>query len=168
MAISIIVATDEDGAIGKDNAIPWHVPADLAYFRTTTRGHPIIMGRLTYQSIGRPLPGRLNIVVTRDTGFRAEGIKTAASIEEALDIAKSETDGEIFVIGGAEIYQLGLSHADRIYLTEIHTRSGGDRFFKYDPQQWREISRESHKADENNDFDYDFLLLERAGDHLVQ
>lgn len=160
--ISFIVAVADNGVIGKDGAIPWYLPADLAHFKQTTMGHPIIMGRKTYESIGRALPGRTNIVITRNRNFHAEGCMVTSSINKAIRIAKS-TDGsdEVFIIGGREIYALALPLAGRIYLTLVHTRVQGDIFFKFDQAQWQEVTRETHKADDKNFCDYELIVLER-------
>jgi len=161
MTISLIVAVDEDGAIGKDGVIPWSMPADMAYFRNKTKGHPVIMGRKTHESIGRVLPGRLNVVITRDASYRSDGCVVAHSLAEAIDRASSaEGADEIFIIGGAEIYAQALDLTDRIYLTKIHTHSGGDRFFNYEVAKWRQVSKQSYPADDDNPFGYDFIILE--------
>lgn len=162
MIISAIVATDNKGAIGKNGQIPWHLPAEQAIFKRTTMGHPIIMGRRTHESIGRALPGRTNIVITRNRNFRAEGCVVAGSLNEAMQIAqKAEGNDEIFIIGGAEIYNQALPLINRLYLTRVHAAVDGDAFFKYDPTQWQQTSNEKHSADENNQYDYEFVVLER-------
>lgn len=164
MQVSLVVAMAQNRVIGRDNGLPWHLPADLRHFKTLTLGKPIIMGRKTYESIGRPLPGRLNIVLTRDAGFRAPGCEVCASLEDA--VLRAGEAGEIMIIGGAALYKEALAHADRIYLTEIHARIEGDtRFPEIDPATWREIARERHAADERNDLDYSFVTLERRAAH---
>lgn len=159
MTISIIVATAENGVIGNRGNMPWRLPADLAHFKRITTGHPIIMGRVTHESIGRALPGRYNLVITNEKNYQADGCEVANSLEEALKKVTGEK--EVFIIGGASIYEQALPKADRIYLTLIHARPEGDRYFKYDPREWEEVSRKSHKADDKNQHDYDFLILER-------
>src|SRR5690242_16680557 len=136
--ISLIVATAKNGVIGKDNKLPWSLPAEMAIFRKTTSGHPIIMGRRTYESIGRPLPNRTNIVITRNKDYLAEGITKVTSWEEALEAAKqSPGSEEILVIGGQAIFDMALPHADRIYLTKVDANVDGDTFFKFDQNQWQ-------------------------------
>lgn len=162
MTISFIVAVAENGVIGKQGRIPWRLPAELAYFSKTTMGHPIIMGRKTYESIGRPLPGRYNIVITSQDNYEAEGCQVVHSLEEAIEKAqKSQGNDEIFIIGGAEIYKLAMPLAGRIYLTRVHAKINGDRFFKYEPKDWQEISREAHSADQQNKYSYDTIVLNR-------
>lgn len=162
MIISAIVAVSANGVIGKEGAIPWRLPAEQAIFKRTTMGHPIIMGRKTHESIGRPLPGRANIVITRQTNYHAQGCTVVESIQQAVEVAKKSPGGEeIFIIGGGEIYNLAMPLTNRIYLTKVHTKLGGDKFFKYDPKEWREISIVSHGADQNNKYGYDIITLER-------
>lgn len=150
----------ENRVIGANNALPWRLPADLKHFRRLTSGHHIIMGRRNYESIGKPLPDRTNIVVTRNTDYRAPGCLVRNSIEEAL--AAVRNDSEVFVIGGAEIYRQLLDRADRLYLTLIHSNIQGDTYFpEFNGHQWQEISRESHPADEANPHAYTFLTYAR-------
>ncbi|MCJ7557076.1 MAG: type 3 dihydrofolate reductase [Gammaproteobacteria bacterium] len=164
MLVSLVVAMSENGVIGRDNALPWHLPADLRQFKTLTLGKPIIMGRKTYESIGRPLPGRQNIVLSRDTGFQAPGCDICTSLQQALVLAGNAD--EVMVIGGGALYEEVLVHADRIYLTEIHASIEGDtRFPEIDPARWREIARERHAADERNSLDYSFVTLARRQAH---
>ncbi len=167
MKISLIVAVAENGVIGRNGALPWHVPSDLKTFRRLTIGKPVVMGRKTYDSIGKPLPGRDNIVVTRDAGFSAGGTERAASVDDALDIARRKATergvDEIMVIGGAEIFALTLPLADRIYLTRIHARPDGDVTFpEPDPGIWREVSRSPLPPDARDDATATLLILERA------
>lgn len=158
--ISLIVAMAENRVIGKDNALPWRLPADLQHFRRLTTGHPIIMGRRSYESIGRPLPERTNIVVTRRTDYAAPGCVVADSIDAA--ISRAEGAKEIFVIGGADIYSQTLRFADRIYLTLVHAQVEGDaRFPEFDNALWREASHERHEADVKNPYAYSFITLDR-------
>ena len=160
MLRSLIVARARNGAIGRDNAMPWHLPADLAHFKRTTLGRPVIMGRRTWESIGRVLPGRRNIVVSRSPGFEAPGAIVVGSLDEAWSAA-GEAD-EAFVIGGAQLYAEALAAADRVYVTEIAGDIEGDTFFPVRlPGRWRESLLGEHPADERNRFALRFLLLER-------
>jgi dihydrofolate reductase len=161
MQISLIVATDKKGVIGKDNALPWQMPADMAFFKKTTTGHPVIMGRKTFESIGRPLPDRQNIVVSHNPNFKADGVQVAQSIDKAIALGVVSHVNEIFIIGGQAVYEAALPKAQKIYLTLIHTDVDGDKHFKYDPAEWTEISRQSHKADAKNPYDYEFIVLVR-------
>lgn len=160
MIISFIVAMDEHRLIGAGNQLPWHLPADLGYFRRITLGKPILMGRSTYEAIGRPLPGRHNIVVTRNSCYPAPGCTIAASPETALQAAgKAE---EVMVIGGALLYQQMLPCAQRIYLTLVHGSFQGDTWFPLlEPNTWIEVWRESHAANLKNPYPYSFIRLER-------
>jgi dihydrofolate reductase len=161
MRISLIVAMAENRVIGRDNQLPWRIPADLKHFKALTMGKPIIMGRKTYESIGRPLPGRDNIVITGDTSYRAEGCQVVHTLEEALRSAGGAE--EAMIIGGATLYRQTLKDADRLYLTLVKAQPEGDTWFpKIEPQEWREIRREVHTADESNEYDYDFVVLDRA------
>jgi dihydrofolate reductase len=160
MKISIVVAMDTNGVIGRDNGLPWHLPADLRHFKETTMGKPILMGRKTYESIGRPLPGRTNIVITRDTGYRAEGCVVVHSIDAALEVA-AEQD-EMMVIGGADFYRQVMPQTDTIYLTRIHESFDGDTFFpELNAADWQEVERSDHAADDKNPHDYSFIRLDR-------
>lgn len=157
--LSIIVAAASNGAIGKDNRIPWHLPADLARFKRLTMGRPLVMGRKTFESIGRPLPGRRTIVITRQAGFRADGCEVVGSLQEALERAG---DGEVFVIGGAEIYREALPRASRIYLTRVEGTFEADTFFPVlDDREWREVERMPGTLDERNRHAHEFVTLER-------
>ncbi len=160
MRISLIVAMAENRVIGRQNQLPWRIPADLKHFKMLTMGKPIIMGRRTYESIGRPLPGRDNIVISGDRQYRAEGCLVVHSIEQALRSAGGAE--EAMIIGGAELYRQTLADADRLYLTLVRAKPEGDAWFPMiEPQQWHEIQRESHKADNSNEYDYEFVVLER-------
>jgi dihydrofolate reductase len=162
MIVSAIAAAARNNVIGKDNQIPWYLPADLAYFKRATLGHHIIMGRNSFHSIGRPLPKRTNIVITRDPFFTASGVLVAHSVEEALGMAFDAGETEAFIIGGGVIYRESMGLWDRIYLTEVDLTVDGDVFFpEIDPAEWNEISRESHAADEKNEWGYTFRVLER-------
>lgn len=160
MIISIIVATTRSGVIGKGGDIPWHLPADLAHFKATTMGHPIIMGRVTHESIGKALPGRRNIIITSDNSYVSEGCEVVGSLEEALELVKNEA--EVFIIGGQSIYKQALPLAECIYLTEVDAEIEGDKFFVYDPNEWHIVSSESHKADKKNPYNYRFITLEKS------
>jgi dihydrofolate reductase len=162
--VSLVVAAAANGVIGRDNAMPWHLPEDLAHFKRLTLGHPVVMGRKTYESIlaslGRPLPGRTNIVVTRQPGFAAPGCTVVGSLAAAIDSARDAS--EVFVIGGAEIYRLALPHAQRVYLTRIDAAFEGDATFPaLDPAEWRETAREDHPATEGRKFGFAFVRYER-------
>lgn len=164
--LAVMVATAENGVIGRDNGLPWHLPEDLRYFKRVTLGKPVIMGRKTFESIGRPLPGRLNIVITRRQDFRAEGVVAVSSLEQALgraaDAARADGVDELVVIGGADIYRLAIGRADRLYITEIHACVEGDvRLPEIDWADWREVRRERHPAAGSNSFDYSFVVYER-------
>ena len=160
MLVSIIAAMDRNRLIGSNNQLPWHLPADLAHFKQVTMGKPIIMGRKTYESIGRPLPGRTNIVLTRSANFRAEGVLTAHTLEQALDYVSVED--EAMIIGGSTIYELALPRADRLYLTYVDSSSEGDAWFpEFDIERWRVVASEQHRADEKNSSDYRFVNYER-------
>ena len=161
MKVSLIVAMTENRVIGRNNQLPWRLPADLQHFKALTMGKPVVMGRKTWESIGRPLPGRINIVVTRDVGYRAEGCVVVHSVDQALEVA--EGSDEVMVIGGANLYQQLLERADRLYLTQVKADVEGDAWFPgFDMTQWREMERESHSRDDKNEFDYEFVMLERV------
>lgn len=160
MKVALIVAMDEQGLIGKDNDLPWKISADLQYFRRTTMGKPIIMGRNTHESIGRPLPGRQNIVISSQQNYRAEGCDVVHSIDAALALC-SDVE-QVMVMGGASLYQQILPLADTLYLTRVHASLDGDTWFpEWSEQDWQLISSEDHQADENNEFDYSFQLYQR-------
>ena len=152
--ISLIAAVARNGVIGAGNALPWRLPEDLRRFKSLTLGHPVIMGRKTYESIGRPLPGRRNIVVTHNAGFSAVGCETAASIEAAIEACASTTD-EVFIIGGAQIYAEALPLVQRLHLTEVRADYAGDAYFPaIDRGLWQETSRESHRTEAGLEFDF--------------
>lgn len=162
MLVSAIVATAQNNVIGKDNQIPWYLPADLAWFKRSTLGHHIIMGRNSFHSIGRPLPKRTNIVVTRDPFFQADGVVVAHSVEEALGIAFDNGETEAFIIGGGAIYRETVDLWDKLYLTEVALEVEGDTFFpEINPAEWRETWREAHTPDDKNECAYTFRILER-------
>ncbi len=156
--LTLVVAMDAQRGIGIRNALPWHLPEDLAHFKRTTTGHPIVMGRKTFDSIGRPLPNRRNIVITRNAEWQYEGVETALSIQHALQMCGNE---EIFVIGGAQIFHETLPSANRMIVTEINQTFECDTFFpKIDPQQWQETARQAHHSEKAN-CDYAFVTYER-------
>ncbi len=162
MLLSAIVAVSQNGVIGHQNQIPWYLPADLKYFQKTTSGHHILMGRNCFESIGRPLPKRTNVVITRNLFFIATGCLIAHSIAEALKIAEANGETEAFIIGGGEIYAQSMRLVDRIYLTEVALTVEGDVFFPdLDLNHWALKSAEVHMADEKNEFDYTFKIFER-------
>lgn len=162
MKISLIAAIAENGVIGQTGTtLPWKLPADLARFKQVTMGHPIIMGRKTYESIGRPLPGRENIVITRQPDFTAEGCTVVGSLDEALSAAEKTDTDEAFVIGGAQIFDAAIGRADRLYFTKVHAEPEGDVYFHYDPADWREVFNEDHLQDDRNEYPYSFMTYER-------
>jgi len=158
--ISIIVAVAENNVIGKDNNLIWHLPKDLKHFKETTTGHFIIMGRKTFESNGRPLPNRTNVIITKDKNYQAEGCVILHSLEDAINIAKN--DSEVFIIGGGEIYKQAMPIADRIYLTKVHHLFDGDTFFpEINMKDWTEVSRKDFESDEKNKYAFSILILER-------
>jgi len=158
MKLSLIAAVARNGAIGKDNALLWRLPEDLKFFKQTTLGRPVIMGRKTFESIGRPLPGRRNIVVTRQADWRADGVEAVASLDEALRCVADVPTA--FVIGGGELYRLALPQADELVLTEVDADFEADTFFPaWDRAAFDEISRERHTADAG--WHYDFVVYRR-------
>jgi len=158
--LSLIVAMDDNRLIGSNNNLPWQLPADLAFFKRTTMGKPIIMGRKTFASIGRPLPGRRNIVITRDSGFSAPGCEMANGIQAALSLC-NDVD-EAMLIGGASLYQQTIDQATQLYITRIHHCFEGDTWFpEFDLNGWKQASREDHEADLNNPYAYSFLKFVR-------
>lgn len=156
----MIVAHANNRVIGKNNDMPWHLPADLAYFKKTTLGKPIIMGRKTYQSIGRPLPGRKNIVISRDNNFRAEGVEVVNSVDAALALVVDSA--EVMVIGGGAIYQHCLAVAQRLYITHINAAIDGDTHFpEYDLTVWQKVTSDIRPSDEKNPYQLDFSVYEK-------
>lgn len=161
MIVSLIVAVGARNEIGKDGIMPWHLPADLKHFKAKTLGKPVLMGRKTLVAIGRPLPERRNLVLTRDASFSAAGCETVTTLDAALALAQPAE--ELMVIGGGEVYRLAWAQADRIYLTRIAADvKGADTFFPDTAAGWRELSREDHRADARNPYDYSFITLERC------
>lgn len=167
MIVSLIVAAGENGVIGKDNQLLWRLRSDMKRFRALTLGKPVIMGWKTFNSIGKPLEGRDNIIVTRDPDFEIEGAFVERSVEDALALGRVKAgdrgDLEIMVIGGAEIYEQALPMADRIYFSRVHVSLEGDAFFPpIDDEVWFQRSLEPYLADESNDYGYDFVIYERS------
>lgn len=163
MILSAIVAIAENNVIGMDGGLPWYLPADLKYFKKKTLGNPVIMGRKSYESIGRPLPKRTNIVISRDPYYISSNVLVAHSIEEALDITKDLDSEEVFIIGGAQIYSASLALCDRLYITEVHAKISGDTFFpEWNKEEWHLVFCERHSKDEKNEFDYSFKIYERV------
>jgi dihydrofolate reductase len=160
--ISLLVAADENNVIGKDNKLPWHLPNDLKYFKNLTWAMPIVMGRKTFESIGKALPGRKNIVLTRKKEWKTEGTIAVENITEAVEIAQNEGVKEIFIIGGAEVFTSAFDMANRIYLTRIHHQFEGDVFFPViDEQEWKLKSNHDSSADVKNSYSHSFQVWER-------
>lgn len=156
MILSMIVAAAENGVIGRDNGLVWHMSSDLKHFKALTSGHTVIMGRRTFESIGRALPNRRNIVISRNSLYQADGCEMAVSLEEALDLVQQEE--EVFLIGGGSIYNQVWEQADRLYLTIVHTQVQGDTFIpQVDEFLWKEVRRYDYKAGDKDDFDYSFI-----------
>lgn len=158
MRIALIAAMGRNRVIGKDNQMPWHMPADLKHFKSVTMGKPVIMGRKTFESIGRPLPGRTNIVITRDASYQADGISVVSSPEQALELAKPLTD-EVMIIGGGQIYKHFMPMATDLHLTFIDAAPEGDAYFPEWPSKFRQLSVSRHEKDEKNDFACEFVHL---------
>ena len=162
MKISLISAVAQNGIIGRQNDLPWHLPDDFAYFKRKTSHHPIIMGRKSLEALGKPLPNRTNIVVTRNAHFKIAGVTVVNTLDDAIAEAQAVNQEEIFVIGGAEIYAMALPIATTLYLTEIHKAYDGDAYFpEYDENEWDEVSRVPHPADERHEVGFDFVEYER-------
>jgi dihydrofolate reductase len=163
MTVSIIAAVSDNSVIGRKNRVPWHLSTDLKRLKSLTMGHHMLMGRRTFESLDQPLPGRTIVVITRDPKFKPDGVLTANSIEQAIDLAS--LDEEIFIAGGAQIYEQSLHRADRMYLTRVHVEVEGDAFFPEfdDVTEWNLVDAEHCEADEKNEYPYSFLTYERAG-----
>ncbi len=161
MLLTAVVAATENNVIGRDNGMPWHLPADLQHFKSVTLGSPVLMGRKTFEAIGRPLPGRRNLVLTRSAAFSVPGLEVVHSLEEAIALAGDVP--ELMIIGGAALYELALPRTQRVHLTRLHMTLEGDAHFPALPEsQWREVSRSARRlADERNACDMSFLVLER-------
>ena len=163
MIISLIAAMSKNRVIGKDNQLPWHLPADLKYFKQMTIGKPIVMGRKTFVSVGNPLPGRRNIVLTRQQHLTFDGCEVFGDMDEALEAIKDEP--EVMIVGGAEIFKQALPGASRIYLTIIDNEFDGDTYFpEWNESEWQETASEAHKSDEKNPYEYRFVVFERRRD----
>jgi len=164
MKITLIAAMAENRVIGRDNALPWHLPADLARFKQRTEGHVVIMGRRTFESVGRPLPNRRSIVITRKRDFHPPGAEIARSLAEALERARESKQDEVFILGGAEIYALALPDVDRLELTIVHADVSGDTFFpECDLSEWTLIDQQRHEADDRHAHAFSFRTYERKG-----
>lgn len=167
MKIALIVAMARNHVIGKDNTMPWHLPEDLRHFKRVTLGKPVVMGRNTYESIGKPLVQRANIIISRNPAYRVEGATVVHSLDAALALGAdllrdAGPDAELMIIGGAQIYAQALPLAQRLYLTEVHAEPEGDASFpQFDRSQWQEVAREEHAASASNACAYDFLVLDR-------
>lgn len=160
MIISLIAAMDKNRLIGSNNGLPWHLPADFKHFKEVTLGKPVIMGRKTFESIGRPLPGRKNIVVSR-LGFKADGIEGAASIDEALNLVANEA--EVMIIGGANLYEQMIDQAQRLYLTHVDAKCSGDAWFPaFEKESWKVIDSYHVDADDKNNYSFDVVTYERS------
>ena len=166
MKLALIWAMAQNRTIGLNNDMPWHLPNDLRYFKATTLGKPVIMGRKTFESIGRPLPGRVNIVITRSEEWNHDGVLVVNSVDQAItaaeDLAFDQNIDEVIVMGGAEIYRQTLNKAHKLYITEIHAEIEGDTYFPpFDLSLWRETARENHAACDKNPHDYSFVVFEK-------
>ncbi len=162
MITSIIVAASENNVIGKNNRLPWHLPADLKYFKNTTWALPIIMGRKTFESIGKPLPGRHNIVITRKQDYKFDGATVVNSLHEAMKAAESNEVNEMFIIGGAELFKTTMNQAQRIYLTRVHANIDGDVFFPaLNKGEWELVFENNMEADEKNEYALSFQVWEK-------
>lgn len=162
MTISFVVAAAKNNAIGKDGQMPWHLPNDMKHFKNVTWGMPVVMGRKTFESLGKVLPGRKNIVITRQPGWKVTGAVAVKSIEDALFVAKETDANEVMVIGGGEIYKALYDKVKRIYLTRVEAEPEADTFFpSIDPKLWYLVSQKNHEADEKNAYNYSFQIWER-------
>ncbi|MHC2993313.1 dihydrofolate reductase [Pontibacter sp. HJ8] len=160
--IAIVVAIADNHVIGKDNQLIWHLPADLRHFKQKTMGHPMIMGRKTFDSIGKPLPGRTTIIVTRQQNFEAAGCLVAHTVQEAIDMGRELDTEQVSIVGGAEIYKQAMPFVDTLYLTRVHHTFEGDTYFPELPEkEWQQISAEHHESDEKNRYSYSFIELRR-------
>ena len=161
MIISLVVAAASNNAIGKDGKMPWHLPNDMKHFKNVTWGMPVVMGRKTFDSLGKPLTGRKNIVITRQAGWTVEGTVTVANIDDAIFLAKETDAKEVMIIGGGEIYKMLFDKADRIYLTRVEAEPDADTYFpSIDPGKWKLVSQKNYEADEKNAFNHSFQTWE--------
>ena len=165
MKVSLIAALSTNNVIGRNNQVPWRQSADMKRYKALTMGHHLLTGRKTWESMGRPLPGRTTVVITRDPNYRAEGVIVVGSLEEAVRLAREAGDDEAFINGGAQVYAQSMHLADRMYLTRVHAEVEGDAFFPDfdDVSEWHLVDSEHFEADEKNQYPYSFLLYERAG-----
>ena len=164
MTISFVVAAATNNAIGKEGKLPWHLPNDMKHFKNVTWGMPILMGRKTFESLGRVLPGRKNIVITRQPGWKTEGAISVRNIDDALFVARETDAKEIMVIGGGEIYKTLFERARRIYMTRVEAEPEADTFFpSFKPEEWHLMSQQDYEADEKNTYNYSFQVWERIG-----
>ncbi|WP_299754418.1 dihydrofolate reductase [uncultured Pontibacter sp.] len=160
--IAIVVAAAENNVIGKDNDLIWYLPADLKHFKRLTMGHPMIMGRKTYEAIGKPLPGRTSIIITSQIDYHADGCIVVHSLEEAIAKGKELDAEQVSIIGGANVYRQALPYTDKVYLTRVHHTFDGDAYFPELPEnKWQVVEQEQHEPDEKNKYSYTFLTLER-------
>lgn len=159
MTISAVVAVSQNDVIGREGKLPWNLPSEMAYFKQLTMGRPVIMGRKTHESIGRSLPGRKNIVISRDNDYAAEGCEVVHSLDEAL--AAAADAHEVFIIGGSSIYNLAMPKLDKIYLTRVEATIEGDKFFRFDQKNWKKVNSEHHPTDEKNNYAFDLQVWER-------
>ncbi len=165
MTVSIIAAVATNNVIGRDNQLPWHMPADLKRFKQLTSGHHLLMGRRTFESVGKPLPGRINVVITRSPDWAPpDGVAVARSLDEAISKAEAAGDPEIFIGGGTQIFEQALARANRMYITRVHAEPEGDTFFPEfdDVNEWKLVDAEHYEPDERNPYPYSFLTYERA------
>lgn len=163
MRIAVIAAAGDNDVIGRDNDLPWHLPDEFAHFQRTTMGHHVIMGRRTWESRGKPLRGRTNVVVSSRADYEAAGATVVASLDAALELARAAGDDEAFVIGGTRMYAEALPRADRLYLTRVHAEPAGDTYFpSFDAEQWREVERRRHEPDERHAHAFTVLTYARA------
>lgn len=164
MIISLVVAAATNNAIGKDGKMPWHLPNDLKHFKNVTWGMPVVMGRKTFESLGKVLPGRKNIVITRQPGWNVAGTVAVQKIDDALFVAKATDAKEVMIIGGGEIYKTLFDKASRIYLTRVEAEPEADTFFpSLNPQEWHLVSQKNYEADEKNAYNYSFQVWEKLG-----
>ncbi len=164
MKISMIAAASENNVIGKNNELVWHMPADFRYFKEKTKDHIILMGRKTFESLGKPLKYRTNVVISSKADYKPEGTEKFDSLDEALKWSVDQNDEEIFIIGGASVYKQAMSKANRIYLTRIHGEFEGDTHFPDIGDDWKLVSSVKNKADEKNPYDYTFLVFDKITD----
>jgi dihydrofolate reductase len=162
MILSLIVAAAENGVIGKDGKMPWRLPDESAYFRQTTKGHPVITGRKNYEAMGRPLPDRLNVVITRQEDYKVPGgVMVVHNLKAALELPQVKSAPEVFIIGGAQIYDEAMPLADKLYLTDVHAKIDGDTFFRYNPADWKLEWSRHHPADELNKYAFTIQRFSR-------